>query len=59
MKRVAMIGAGMTEFGELFHLGIKDMVPMAVSEAVASVNKGFDRADIKRRHESPRRNDKR
>ena len=46
MKRVAMIGAGMTEFGELFHLGIKDMVPMAVSEAVASVNKGFDRADI-------------
>jgi acetyl-CoA C-acetyltransferase len=46
MRRVAMVGAGMTQFGELFDLGIKDMVPMAVSEAVASVDKGFDRADI-------------
>lgn len=41
-----MVGAGMTDFGELFGLGIKDMVPMAVSEAVSSVDKGFDRADI-------------
>lgn len=46
MRRVAMVGAGMTQFGELFHLGIKDMLPMAVGEAVASVDKGFDRADI-------------
>jgi acetyl-CoA C-acetyltransferase len=46
MRNVAMVGAGMTEFGELFHLGMKDMVPMAVTEAVASVDKGFDRADI-------------
>lgn len=46
MRRVAMVGAGMTEFGELFGLGLKDMVPMAVSEAVGSVDKGFDRADI-------------
>ena len=46
MRRVAMVGAGMTKFGELFGLGIKDMVPMAVSEAVASVDKSFDRADI-------------
>jgi acetyl-CoA C-acetyltransferase len=36
----------MTPFGELFGLGIKDMVPMAVTEAVGSVDKGFDRADI-------------
>jgi acetyl-CoA C-acetyltransferase len=46
MRRVAIIGAGMTQFGELFGLGIKEMLPMAVSEAVASVDKGFDRADI-------------
>ena len=36
----------MTPFGEHFDLGIKDLVPMAVTEAVASVDKGFDRADI-------------
>src|SRR3954452_8529806 len=46
MRRVAMVGAGMTVFGELFHLGMKDMVPMAVAEAVDSVDKGFDRSDI-------------
>jgi acetyl-CoA C-acetyltransferase len=41
-----MVGAGMTPFGELFGLGVKDMVPMAVTEAVTSVDKGLDRADI-------------
>jgi acetyl-CoA C-acetyltransferase len=41
-----MVGAGMTKFGELFDVGIKEMLPMAVSEAVASVDKGLDRADI-------------
>jgi acetyl-CoA C-acetyltransferase len=46
VKRVAMVGAGMTRFGELFGLGVKDMLPMAVSEAVGSVDKGFDRSDI-------------
>jgi len=46
VRRVAMVGAGMTQFGELFGLGIKEMVPMAVSEAVASVDKGFDRTAI-------------
>ena len=46
MRTVAMVGAGMTDFGELFGLGLKDMVPMAVTEAVSSVDKGFDRADI-------------
>jgi acetyl-CoA C-acetyltransferase len=46
MRRVAMVGAGMTPFGELFGLGVKDMLPMAVSEAVSSVDKGLDRSDI-------------
>jgi len=46
MRRAAIVGAGMTKFGELFDLGIKDMVPMAVSEAAASVDKGLDRSDI-------------
>ena len=32
MRRVAIVGAGMTPFGEHFDLGIKDLVPMAVSE---------------------------
>ncbi len=46
MRRVAIVGAGMTAFGEHFHLGIKDLVPMAVSEMAAHVDKGLDRADI-------------
>ena len=41
-----MVGAGMTRFGELFEYGMKDMLPMALSEAVASVDNGFDRNDI-------------
>jgi acetyl-CoA C-acetyltransferase len=41
-----MVGAGMTPFGELFGLGVKDMLPMAVSEAISSVDKGLDRTDI-------------
>src|SRR5439155_535430 len=44
--RVAMVGAGMTPFGELFGLGIKDMLPMAMTEATDSVDKGFDRGDV-------------
>ncbi|WP_040883692.1 thiolase family protein [Janibacter sp. HTCC2649] len=46
MRRVAVVGAGMTAFKEHFDLGIKDLVPMAVSEMAASVDKGLDRADI-------------
>jgi acetyl-CoA C-acetyltransferase len=41
-----MVGAGMTPFAEHFDLGIKDLLPMAVSEMAASVDKDFDRADI-------------
>jgi acetyl-CoA C-acetyltransferase len=46
MRRVAIVGAGMTPFGEHFHLGIKDLVPMAVAEMEASVDKGLDRSEI-------------
>jgi len=46
MRRVAVVGAGMTPFREHFGLGIKDLVPMAVSEMAAHVDKGLDRADI-------------
>ncbi len=46
MRRVAIVGAGMTPFKEHFDLGIKDLVPMAVSEMAAHVDKGLDRSDI-------------
>ena len=46
MRRVAIVGAGMTVFKEHFDLGIKELVPMAVSEMEASIDKGLDRSDI-------------
>ncbi|WP_068183366.1 thiolase [Mycobacterium sp. UM_CSW] len=46
MRNVAIVGAGMTPFGEHFGLGIKDLLPMAYAEAVAHVDKGIDRSDI-------------
>jgi len=46
MRRVAVVGAGMTPFAEHFGLGVKDLVPMAVSEMAAHVDKGLDRNDI-------------
>jgi len=46
MRRVAVVGAGMTPFAEHFGLGVKDLVPMAVSEMAAHVDKGLDRSDI-------------
>jgi acetyl-CoA C-acetyltransferase len=46
MRRVAIVGAGMTSFGEHFSLGIKDLIPMAFADAIASVDKGFDRRDV-------------
>ena len=45
MRRVAVVGAGMTAFGEHFDLGIKELLPMALSEAERSVDKGFDRKE--------------
>jgi acetyl-CoA C-acetyltransferase len=41
-----VVGAGMTNFGEHFDKGIKDLLPEALTEAVDSVDKGFDRADV-------------
>jgi acetyl-CoA C-acetyltransferase len=46
MRRVAIVGAGMTPFAEHFDLGIKDLVPMAVTEMAGTVDKGLDRGDI-------------
>lgn len=46
MRKVAIVGAGMTAFGEHFGLGIKDLLPMAYAEVVAHVDKGIDRSDI-------------
>ncbi|GAB2658839.1 thiolase C-terminal domain-containing protein [Nocardia goodfellowii] len=46
MKRVAIIGAGMTPFAEHFALGIKDLLPMAFAECAATVDKGLAKADI-------------
>lgn len=46
MRRVAIVGAGMTTFGEHFSLGIKELLPMAFGEAIASVDKGFKRSDV-------------
>ena len=46
MRRVALVGAGMTPFGEHFGLGIKELLPMAVTAAEQSVDKAFSRSDI-------------
>ena len=46
MRRVAVVGAGMTPFAEHFGLGIKDLLPMAVGECERSVDKGVDRSEI-------------
>lgn len=46
MRRVAVVGAGMTEFKEHFDAGIKELIPMAVSEMASTVDKGLDRHDI-------------
>jgi len=46
VRRVAIVGAGMTPFAEHFDLGMKDLLPMAVTEAVDSVDNGFSRTDI-------------
>ncbi len=46
MRRVALVGAGMTPFGEHFGLGMKELLPMAVTAAEQSVDKAFSRSDI-------------
>lgn len=46
MRRVGIVGAGMTPFAEHFALGVRDLVPMAFADCVASVDKGIDKHDI-------------
>lgn len=46
MRKVAIVGAGMTPFAEHFALGIKDLLPIAFSECAASVDKGLAKADL-------------
>ena len=41
MREVAIVGAGMIPFGELFHQGIKDMVAKAFQASLDSVDKGM------------------
>jgi acetyl-CoA C-acetyltransferase len=36
MRKVAIVGAGMTPFAEHFALGVKDLLPMAFAECAAS-----------------------
>ncbi|PRC59910.1 thiolase, partial [Mycobacterium sp. ITM-2017-0098] len=46
MRRVAVVGAGMTPFAEHFALGIKDLLPMAFSACAATVDKGLAKSDL-------------
>ena len=46
MREVAIVGAGMIRFGELFDQGIKEMLPAAVGEALRSVDKGIERSEL-------------
>ncbi|MCV7177813.1 thiolase C-terminal domain-containing protein [Mycolicibacterium sphagni] len=46
MRRVAIVGAGMTPFAEHFELGIKDLIPQAYADCVGSVDKGITKSEI-------------
>ncbi|MFF3567281.1 thiolase C-terminal domain-containing protein [Nocardia jiangxiensis] len=46
MRRVAIVGAGMTPFAEHFALGVKDLVPMAFAEALGGVDRGMPKSDV-------------
>jgi acetyl-CoA C-acetyltransferase len=46
MRKVAIVGAGMTAFGEHFALGIKDLLPMAFADCARSVDKGLQKTDL-------------
>ncbi|MGW0173612.1 thiolase C-terminal domain-containing protein [Rhodococcus sp. NPDC003322] len=46
MRKVAIVGAGMTPFAEHFALGIKDLLPMAFSDCAATVDKGLAKSDV-------------
>ncbi len=44
--RVAIIGAGMIDFGELFSMSLEEMIEQAYLNALASVDKGLDAGEI-------------
>jgi acetyl-CoA C-acetyltransferase len=46
MRPVAMVGAGMLRFGELFGTGMKEMLPAAMQAAIGSVDKGIAPAEF-------------
>jgi acetyl-CoA C-acetyltransferase len=46
MRRVAVVGAGMVPFGELFDQGMKQLLPGALRATLASVDKGMDKSEI-------------
>jgi acetyl-CoA C-acetyltransferase len=46
MREVALVGAGMIPFGELFDQGIKEMLPSCLDAALRSVDKGIERSEI-------------
>ncbi|MGY2010263.1 thiolase C-terminal domain-containing protein [Nocardia gipuzkoensis] len=46
MRKVAIVGAGMTPFAEHFALGIQDLLLMAFADCAASVDKGLRTADV-------------
>ena len=41
MRKVAIVGAGMTAFGEHFALGIKDLLPMAFADVRSQRRQGL------------------
>jgi acetyl-CoA C-acetyltransferase len=45
-NRVAIVGAGMTSFGEHFDRGLEQLAAAAFLGAVASVDKGLDREQL-------------
>ena len=46
MRSVAVVGAGMIKFGELFDQGMKDMLPAVLAAALQSVDKGIEKSEI-------------
>jgi acetyl-CoA C-acetyltransferase len=46
MRPVAVVGAGMIPFGELFSQGMKEMLPATMRAALASVDKGMQSSQI-------------
>jgi acetyl-CoA C-acetyltransferase len=46
VREVAVVGAGMVPFGELFDQGMKELLPAALISALGSVDKGMERAQI-------------